>query len=82
MTLLNIFCNKNILFKNTPIKMNLQEKIRLGEESLLDFSHITKFDLSNEGARIALVQHILHSMTKTKHFTGLAYTVVTVLLKD
>ena len=40
--------------------MNLQEKIKLGEESLLSFSHITKFDLSNEGARIALVQHILH----------------------
>ena len=40
--------------------MNLQEKIKLGEKSLLEFSHVTKFDLSNEGARNALVQHILH----------------------
>ena len=51
--------------------MNLQEKIRLGEESLLDFSHITKFDLSNEGARIALVQHILHYIENADEKTPL-----------
>lgn len=40
--------------------MNLQDKIKLGEEALQDFAEIKKLDISHEGTRKMIVKHILH----------------------
>ncbi len=40
--------------------MNLQDKIKLGAESLEDFKDIKKIDLTNKGTRRLIAKHILH----------------------
>ena len=45
---------------NSLINMNLQDKIKLGEEALQDFAEIKKLDISHEGTRTMIVKHILH----------------------
>lgn len=40
--------------------MNLQDKIKLGEEALSEFKDIKKIDFSNDAVRTMIVKHILH----------------------
>ena len=40
--------------------MNLQDKIKLGEEALSEFKDIKKIDFSNDAVRNMIVKHILH----------------------